>query len=271
MALRGVGLRVCHAFLVATLSRAEAAAAAHEVALFPGESQDSYASAVNGNIEQPSAGCETSARSTKVSYIIHAASALAGLADGSLAQLPLAGNTVVPGIQAAMIFAIGYEYGCYMEFGLAMSVLMFLSSDYVKTAVLKESIGWIPMAGNLLKTGLSVVMTRGMGSAAERLLSCPISREDLFKQAAGSTSYDDNGSSNSSAMQSLFHSVSDFFVKSNSTFLSNSNVAAAEIWKRVTRPFWKQGQAELLEEVRLAETPEKLVELVKSYSWNLEM
>eukprot|EP00930_Biecheleria_cincta_P042678 TRINITY_DN29367_c0_g1_i1.p1 TRINITY_DN29367_c0_g1~~TRINITY_DN29367_c0_g1_i1.p1 ORF type:complete len:1112 (+),score=227.46 TRINITY_DN29367_c0_g1_i1:55-3390(+) len=269
MVLRGVGLRLCQVFLLVSLSRAEAAA--EEASLFASEAQDNYASAISGSREQPPAGCETSDRSTKVSYIIHAASALAGLADGSMAQLPLAGNAVVPGIQAAMIFAIGYEYGCYMEFGLAMSVLMFLSSDYVKTAVLKESIGWIPLAGNILKTGLSVVMTRGMGSAAQRLLSCPVSREDLFQQAAGAASYDSNGTSNSNAMQSLFHSVSDLFVKSNSTFLSDGDAAAAEIWRRVTRPFLKQGQAELLEEVRLAETPEKLVELVKSYSWNLEV
>jgi len=213
-------------------------------------------------------GSGTSSRDQKVTAIILASSAMAGIADGSLAQVPLAASTtVIPAIQASMIFAIGLQYGCYMDIATALGIVAFFLSDYVKTTMVKETLGWFPIAGNLVKTGLSIMMTQSMGFTAKSMLSCPSSAQDLLKLSESKRESGQTGAS----MRRLFHSLTDYLVNSNASSLANKDVAAQEAWKRMKQLFWVQGQSDLIDQIHGAKDPEELLGLVRRHTWNLEV
>ncbi|CAJ1457512.1 unnamed protein product, partial [Effrenium voratum] len=182
-----------------------------------------------------------------------------------MAQLVVANAAVVPLIQAAMIYAISREYGCYMDLGMAVAVATLLGSDYVKMSLLSHAVGWVPFAGNLIKLTTSLVMTEGMGLAAEKLLSCPESREELMRKA----SLEENESltdEKASAVRAIFHATSDFL--SNLTSLSTAD-AAKEIWARIESLLRTEDQVALLQKVSDATSPADLMKLVQQYKWNL--
>jgi uncharacterized protein (DUF697 family) len=119
-----------------------------------------------------------------VRRIIHATSLVAAVADGALAQLPGVGSlTVVPTIQAAMVGLIGRHYGCHMDASNALAVVTWLASGHAKKAMFKEIIGYIPLAGNVVKAGITGFMTEGIGNLADGMLRCPTGGEDLLKNA----------------------------------------------------------------------------------------
>ncbi|CAE7727175.1 Clpb [Symbiodinium sp. CCMP2592] len=205
-----------------------------------------------------------------------------------MAQLPGA-SAVVPAIQAAMIFAIALQYGCYLDLGTALAVSTFLGSEYVKMSLVSHAIGWIPVAGNLIKTALSVVMTEGIGTAAEKMLSCPAMREDLLDKASReepSETLAEEGQA--SQVREYFHVISEFLSSSEVTPWSSTTAAAREVWHRVESIFRKEDQVKLLAKVHevrserrgvrgrtarvtQARNPEDLVALAHKYSWNLQV
>ncbi|CAE7613369.1 CLPB [Symbiodinium necroappetens] len=208
---------------------------------------------------------------SQISAIRHTAAVIAGFADGAMAQLPGA-SAVVPAIQAAMIFAIALQYGCYLDLGTALAVSTFLGSEYVKMSLVSHAIGWIPVAGNLIKTALSVVMTEGIGTAAEKMLSCPAMREDLLDKAAReepSETLAEEGQA--SQVREYFHVISEFLSSSEVTPWSSTTAAAREVWHRVESIFRKEDQVKLLAKVHEARNPEDLVALAHKYSWNLQV
>eukprot|EP00439_Symbiodinium_sp_Y106_P063887 s1066_g9.t4 len=208
---------------------------------------------------------------SQISAIRHTAAVIAGFADGAMAQLPGA-SAVVPAIQAAMIFAIALQYGCYLDLGTALAVSTFLGSEYVKMSLVSHAIGWIPVAGNLIKTALSVVMTEGIGTAAEKMLSCPAMREDLLDKAAReepSETLAEEGQA--SHIREYFHVISEFLSSSEVTPWSSTTAAAREVWHRVESIFRKEDQVKLLAKVHEARNPEDLVALAHKYSWNLQV
>lgn len=206
---------------------------------------------------------------TRISTIRHASAVIAGFADGAVAQLPVASIGVVPCIQAAMIYAIAQQYGCFLDRGSAIAIVTMLSSDYVKTTLVSHFVGWIPLAGNLLKTGLSVVMTEGIGMAAEKMLSCPISRQQLLAEAAKQEQTENpSGEKKAYPFREHFHAIVDFLCNQS---LSSTTDAAREVWKRVESLFRQEDQVALLAKVTEARTPENLVELVQEYKWNLKV
>ena len=214
---------------------------------------------------------ESGATRSQISAIRHTAAVIAGFADGAMAQIPGA-SAVVPAIQAGMIFAIALQYGCYLDLGTALAVSTFLGSEYVKMSLVSHAVGWIPIAGNVIKTALSVVMTEGIGTAAEKMLSCPTMREDLLDKASReepSETLSEEGQA--SHVREYFHVISEFLSSSEVTPWSSTTTAAREVWQRVESIFRKEDQVKLLAKVHKARNPEDLVALAHKYSWNLQV
>lgn len=204
----------------------------------------------------------------RISIKRHAAAVVAGFADGAMAQLPMA-TAVVPMIQAAMVFAIAQEYGCYLDLGTAVAVVTMLSSDYVKMSLVSHAVGWIPFAGNMVKMGLSVVMTEGIGLAAENLLGCPTSRQNLLEQAAREEQNENlSDEKKAGVFREHFHAIADFL---SNTTLSDTSEAAREAWRRVESLFRQEDQVALLGKVHEARSPQELLSLVQTYKWNLKV
>lgn len=221
--------------------------------------------------EPVSESCESSpTKQGSIATIRHATAVIAGFADGAMAQLPLASTAVVPCIQAAMIFAIAQQYGCYMDLGTALAISTLLSSDYVKMSLVSHAVGWIPLAGNVVKTTLSVVMTEGIGIAAEKMLSCPTSRQDLLEKAAKEDQNENlNDANKASVIREHFHAITDFL--GNISSWSSTTDAAREVWNRVESLFRQEDQVALLGKVHEARTPQELLMLVRQYTWNLKV
>ncbi|CAE7030132.1 CLPB [Symbiodinium natans] len=206
---------------------------------------------------------------SQISAIRHTAAVVAGFADGAMAQIPGA-SAVVPAIQAAMIFAIALQYGCYLDLGTALAVSTFLGSEYVKMSLVSHAMGWIPVAGNLIKTTLSVIMTEGIGTAAEKMLSCPTMREDLLDKAAREEPSETLAADGqASRVREYYHVISDYLSSSEVTPWSSTTAAAREVWQRVESIFRKEDQVKLLAKVHEAQNPVDLVSLAHKYSWNL--
>jgi uncharacterized protein (DUF697 family) len=160
--------------------------------------------------KQPARNCvQTDASDSRIQGIIHATAVLAALADGGLAQIPGVGSAVVvPTIQAGMVGFIGKHYGCHMDASTAIAVLTWLGSDRAKQALFKEFVGYIPIAGNLFKAGLTWSMTEGIGKIASTTLSCPQSSEALLKDALNQS--DTEVVQQDVTAANLYHLVSDY-------------------------------------------------------------
>mmetsp|Transcript_40223 Transcript_40223/g.66553 ORF Transcript_40223/g.66553 Transcript_40223/m.66553 type:complete len:1160 (-) Transcript_40223:106-3585(-) len=207
-------------------------------------------------------------RERRVSQAIAAATAVAAIADGGLAQFPGIGDAVGPTIQAAMVAYIGHVYGCYMDFGHAMSAVTWLASKYANTLIIAKIVGYVPGIGNLIKAGVTYTMTPIIGKKAKELLSCPQSSNDLLKAASAGNSNDTGNLSNRT--RRLFHTVSDYLVHPDMPSLNMQDSWANEVWNRMKRLFRTQDQVELLAEISNATEAESLARLLRSHTWNLE-
>lgn len=198
-----------------------------------------------------------------VRHIIHATSVVAALADGGLSQIPGLGITVVPTVQAAMVGLIGRHYGCHMDASNALAVVTFLASGHAKKAMFKEVIGYIPLAGNVVKAGITGFMTEGIGNLANKMLRCPQGTDDLLKTAnVGSESVEKA----THAARHLFHLVSDHLGS-----VELGAFRAEEIWQRVRLVFSATSQEQLLVDVQEAHEASTLANIVRMHAWNLEV
>eukprot|EP00927_Polykrikos_kofoidii_P045674 TRINITY_DN3970_c0_g2_i1.p1 TRINITY_DN3970_c0_g2~~TRINITY_DN3970_c0_g2_i1.p1 ORF type:complete len:1072 (-),score=173.01 TRINITY_DN3970_c0_g2_i1:31-3246(-) len=199
-------------------------------------------------------------QTTDVQKIIHGASAIAALVDGSLAQMPGAGTFIIPSIQAAMIYSIGQAYGCHMSRSRAMMLATYFASSHVKHALFKEIVGWVPIAGNVLKASVTFGVTEGIGQVADQTLRCSAGDDDFFETASeGVTENMPDGTG-----RRVFHLVTDYLAN-----LHLSSLNAEDVLKRVKDLFSAEDQEQLLEKVRNTVTVEGLVDFVRVYRWNL--
>merc|ERR1712154_246166 len=96
----------------------------------------------------------------------------------------MAGHSVIAVMQAAMVAKIGHVYGWHFDAALAWGVTTFLASDYVKHAFLREVLGFVPIAGNVLKASLAFGMTEGIGNLADSMLRCDGESDTLLSAVA---------------------------------------------------------------------------------------
>eukprot|EP00928_Gymnodinium_smaydae_P028287 TRINITY_DN21605_c0_g2_i1.p1 TRINITY_DN21605_c0_g2~~TRINITY_DN21605_c0_g2_i1.p1 ORF type:complete len:1243 (+),score=159.28 TRINITY_DN21605_c0_g2_i1:94-3822(+) len=197
--------------------------------------------------------------------IIHVGAAVAALADGGLAQVPGAGSTVVPMIQGAMIYAIALSYGCHLSRSHALMITTYLLSEHTKSMVVRELVGWIPLAGNIVKTSISFAMTTGIGYIADQMLQCPVSEQELMLAAqAASNSKSVDASEETVADRGVFHVVSEYLLS-----LDYSVLKAEDIWQRVQDVFSLENEEQLQRKVKEASHSGELIDIVRRYVWNL--
>jgi len=198
---------------------------------------------------------------SRVQTRINAAAALAGIADGFTAQIPGAASVLVPTIQAAMVYNIGVQYGCHLTRTNCLSIVYFLSSNHLRHAFLGQVAGFIPGIGNIFRSSVAFMMTKGMGEVAGRALRCGSATDYLQMIASNDTEAPANTD------QDGFGST--LFSYANE-FLEQGRFGVDEVRVRWNQFFNRKSQAELLEEVEnAAGSVTSLLEMLQGYSWDL--
>lgn len=95
--------------------------------------------------------------------IIHAASAASGGVSAATAQIPFADSALIVPAQMTMIIALGQVFGYKLSDGIAESVIAPLVVQELGKGAAKTLVGMIPIAGNIVKAGVSITFTEALG------------------------------------------------------------------------------------------------------------
>ena len=99
----------------------------------------------------------------KCHAIIHSASAVAGGTSAATSQIPYADSTIIVPTQMTMIIALGKVFGYKITEGIAKSLVSPLIIQELGKGAAKALVGIIPIAGNIVKAGVSVSFTEALG------------------------------------------------------------------------------------------------------------
>lgn len=93
--------------------------------------------------------------------IIHAASAASG--GVSAAAPAFADSLIIVPAQMTMIIALGQVFGYKLSDGIAESVIAPLVVQELGKGAAKTLVGMIPIAGNIVRAGVSITFTEALG------------------------------------------------------------------------------------------------------------
>ena len=99
----------------------------------------------------------------KCNAIIHTAAAAAGSASFFTAQIPLADSALIVPAQMAMVVGLAGVFGYKVTEGVAEAIVGPFISQQIGKAVAKQLVGFIPVAGNIVKATISVTFTETLG------------------------------------------------------------------------------------------------------------
>lgn len=99
----------------------------------------------------------------KCNAIIHTATAAAGSASFFTAQIPLADSALIVPAQMAMVVGLAGVFGYKVTEGVAEAIVGPIIAQEMGKAVAKTLVGFIPVAGNITKAGISVTFTETLG------------------------------------------------------------------------------------------------------------
>lgn len=105
----------------------------------------------------------TKEEAVKCHGIIHAASIAAGGVSAATAQIPLADSAIIVPTQMSMIIALGQVFGYKLSEGITESLIVPLVVQELGKGAAKSLVGVIPIAGNVVKAGISVTFTEALG------------------------------------------------------------------------------------------------------------
>lgn len=99
----------------------------------------------------------------KCHAIIHTASAASGSVSFFTAQIPLADSALIVPSQMVMVVSLAGVFGYKLTEGMAEAIVGPIIAQEMGKAVAKTLVGVIPIAGNITKSGISVVFTETLG------------------------------------------------------------------------------------------------------------
>ncbi|WP_042258764.1 hypothetical protein [Butyrivibrio proteoclasticus] len=105
----------------------------------------------------------TKEQDTKIAAIIHTAAATAAASAGMSAQIPMADNVVLSGIEIAMVIAIGEVLGQEITRSAAWSLVLSQLATLGGRAASQVLIGWIPIAGNITNAITASTIVEAIG------------------------------------------------------------------------------------------------------------
>lgn len=83
--------------------------------------------------------------------------------SAATAQIPLADNTLIVPAQMTMVISLGKVFGYKITEGIAKSLVVPLVVQGLGREVAKTLVGILPVAGNVVKAGVSVFFTEALG------------------------------------------------------------------------------------------------------------
>lgn len=101
----------------------------------------------------------------EIAATIHSAAAAGAVASGFSAQIPLADNVVLSGIEIAMVINIGRVLGQEITRGVAWSLVLSQLGTLGGRAASQVLIGWIPGVGNITNAITASAVIEAMGWA----------------------------------------------------------------------------------------------------------
>ena len=101
----------------------------------------------------------------EIAATIHSAAAAGAAASGFSAQIPLADNVVLSGIEIAMVINIGRVLGQEITRGVAWSLVLSQLGTLGGRAASQVLIGWIPGVGNITNAITASAVIEAMGWA----------------------------------------------------------------------------------------------------------
>ncbi len=105
----------------------------------------------------------TKEEAIKCHSVIHTASITAGGVSGTTAQLPFVDSAYIVPAQMVMIIALGIIFGYSLSEGIAQSMIVPIVVSELGKGAAKTLVGVIPVAGNIVKAGISVTFTETLG------------------------------------------------------------------------------------------------------------
>lgn len=101
----------------------------------------------------------------EIAATIHSAAAAGAAASGFSAQIPLADNVVLSGIEIAMVINIGRVLGQEITRGVAWSLVLSQLGTLGGRAASQLLIGWMPGVGNITNAITASAVIEAMGWA----------------------------------------------------------------------------------------------------------
>ena len=105
----------------------------------------------------------TNEQNTRIAAIIHTAAATAAASAGLSAQIPMADNVVLSGIEITMVIAIGEVLGQKITRSVAWSLVLSQLATFGGRTASQVLIGWLPIAGNITNAITASTLVEAMG------------------------------------------------------------------------------------------------------------
>ena len=120
----------------------------------------------------------------KCNVIIHSASVAAGAIGAATAQIPFADSIPLSGIQIAMIMSLGKAvFGIKLSKTAASAIIHACAASFVGRTVVKNTTGWIPVAGNVISASTASGLTEIMGWFVANAMSKNMTPEQIIAAA----------------------------------------------------------------------------------------
>ena len=105
----------------------------------------------------------TKEQKLEIAATIHSAAAAGAAASGFSAQIPLADNVVLSGIEIAMVINIGRVLGQELTRGAAWSLVLSQLGTIGGRAISQVLIGWVPGVGNVTNAITASAIIEALG------------------------------------------------------------------------------------------------------------
>ena len=105
----------------------------------------------------------TKEQEQKCHAIIHTASTAAGATSAFTSQIPFADSAVIIPAQMTMVIGLAKVFGYDLGEGFVRSLISPMVVQELGKGAAKQLVGMIPIAGNLVKAGVSVSFTEALG------------------------------------------------------------------------------------------------------------
>ncbi|MCI6152247.1 MAG: hypothetical protein MR673_03865 [Fusobacterium perfoetens] len=102
-------------------------------------------------------------RKDKCHAVIHAAAIAAGGVGAGLAQVPCGDIIPITGIQVGMVISLAKIYNRDITEQAARNILTAVGGGMVGKQIARQLVGWIPLWGNVIKSGTAATATESVG------------------------------------------------------------------------------------------------------------